>query len=82
MPITFILSVAAIAGYHEYRSPIELFHQYIYQDLADLLSLDACNLDLVLVLKEDEATAVTTIAMFCVAISFLFVIRLCYEGDE
>ena len=46
--------IAAIAGYHEYKHPVDLFEYYLYQDLIDLFYLDCVNLDLAVVSEEEE----------------------------
>lgn len=44
-----VSDVSAICGYHEWKSKIDIFMKYVYQDLSELLSLDAKNLDLEIV---------------------------------
>jgi hypothetical protein len=46
--------VSAIAGYHPFRNLCELFEKYVYQDIPELLELDAENLGLEVVNKDDE----------------------------
>jgi hypothetical protein len=46
--------IAAIAGYHPFRNKFQLFEKYIYQDLESLLNLDAENLGISIVSKDQE----------------------------
>ncbi|OQR80819.1 hypothetical protein ACHHYP_17146 [Achlya hypogyna] len=46
--------VASIVGLHEYGDAIEIFLEYVYQDLDDLLAVDARLLGLTLVSKDEE----------------------------
>ena len=46
--------VAAIAGYNGYKNKIDLFHKYLYQDLKNLLVLDAKNVGVEIIEKEQE----------------------------
>jgi hypothetical protein len=46
--------IAAIAGYHPFRNKFQLFEKYIYQDLDSLLKLDAENLGISIVSKDQE----------------------------
>lgn len=46
--------VAAISGYHPFRNKFQLFEKYVYQDLESLLKLDAENLGISIVSKEQE----------------------------
>lgn len=46
--------IAAIAGYHPFRNKLQLFEKYVYQDLDSLLKIDAENLGITIVSKEQE----------------------------
>lgn len=46
--------IAAIAGYHPFRNKLQLFEKYVYQDLDSLLKIDAENLGISIVSKEQE----------------------------
>jgi 3-phosphoglycerate kinase len=50
--------IAAIAGYHQYKDKCELLEKYLYQDLQQLLYLDASNIGMELVDKEQEVVDV------------------------
>lgn len=50
--------IAAIAGYHQYKDKCELLEKYVYQDLQSLMYLDASNIGVELVDKEQEVADV------------------------
>lgn len=54
--------VAACSGYHPWKSKISLFEKYLYQDLDELLRLDAENLDLEMV--TEDAVLMSTIKKY------------------
>lgn len=50
--------VAAIAGYNPHANLCELFHEYLYQDLGDLLMLDSQNVGMVVTEKREEIDSI------------------------
>ena len=50
--------IAAIAGYHEYKHPVDLFEDYLYQDLLELFHLDCTNLGLTIISEQEETEQV------------------------
>lgn len=50
--------IAAIAGYHPYKNKLELLEKYLYQDLQHLLVLDAKNMGIELIDKDQEISGI------------------------
>jgi len=49
-----VSDVSAVSGYHPWRSPLDLFNQYLYQDIPRLLDVDCRNLSIEITTKEQE----------------------------
>ena len=54
IPRLYASDIAAIAGFHPFVNVCELFHKYLYQDLGDLLEVDAQNLGVDVLEKKEE----------------------------
>lgn len=50
--------IAAIAGFHPYKDKLELLEKYLYQDLQSLYHLDAKNIGVELIDKEQQIASI------------------------